>query len=194
MTHSNFKSNTTGSIVLFFLIFFGLSSCNNAQEKKAEPKAPTTTIQEAAFFGNVEAIKAHIVYKSDLNEKDAYGSSPLHIAILFGKVDAAKLLINGGADLTVTSADGSTPLHSAAFFCRTEIVKALLDKGIDTSVRNVYGSTALESVAGPFEDVKPVYDQMSKDLGPLGLKLDYKQIQAARPVITEMIQAYNNKQ
>ena len=86
-----------------------------------------------------------------------------------------------------TSGDGSTPLHTSSLFCRTEIVKALLEKGADVTIRNVYNTTALESVSAPFNDMKPVYDQLSKDLGPLGLKLDYSQIESTRPVIVEMI-------
>ncbi|MTI41814.1 ankyrin repeat domain-containing protein [Fulvivirga lutimaris] len=178
------------------IILLGTASCNQAQEKTADEtseevkvEAPKATIHEATFFGNAEAVKKHIAAKTDLNEKDAYGSTPLHIAATFGKTDVALLLIEGGANVNATSADGSTPLHTAAFYGRTEIVKALLKKGVDASVRNSYNSTAYESVSGPFESVKPIYDQLSKDLGPLGLKLDYEQLQANRPLIAEMIQA-----
>ena len=71
------------------------------------------------------------------------------------------------------------------------IVKALLEKKADVTMRNNFNSTALESVSGSFDDVKPIYDQLSKDLGPFGLKLDYDQLKANRPVIAEMIR--NNK-
>ena len=162
-------------------------SCESKGQDSEKTEAPKVNIHEAAFFGNVNAIKEHIAAKSDLNVKDAYGSSPLSIAALFGKPDVAKLLINGGADLNVRSADGSTPLHTAAFFGRTEIVKMLLEKGADTSLKNNYGNTALESVSTDFEDVKGVYDQMSRDLGPMGLKLDYDQLKTARPQIAQLI-------
>jgi hypothetical protein len=174
------------------IILFGTASCNQSQEKSAEEaqiEAPSTTIQEAAFFGNAEAIKGHIAAKSDLNQKDAYGSATLHIAATFGKTDIAILLIEGGANLNEASGDGSTPLHTAAFFGRTEIVKALLENKADVTIKNSYNSTALESVLAPFADMKPVYDQMSKDLGPFGLKLDYKQLEEARPIIAELIKS-----
>ena len=83
--------------------------------------------------------------------------------------------------------EGSTPLHTAAFLCRTEIVRMLLDHGADKTLRNVYGSTPLESVAGPFEEVKGIYDVFSRDLGPLGLKLDYRYLEETRPVIADML-------
>ncbi len=177
---------------LSLIILLGTASCNQAQEKSTKEtkiEAPSTTIQEAAFFGNTEAIKAHIAAKTDLNQKDAYGSTPLHIAATFGKTDVALLLIEGGANLNEKSADGSTPLHTAAFFGRKDIVKALLKHNVDVTIRNSYNSTALESVSAPFDNVKPIYDQLSKDLGPFGLKLDYDQLKTNRPVIAEMIKA-----
>jgi hypothetical protein len=172
------------------VLFLGTTSCNQAEENSSEEtkiEVPSTTIQDATFFGNTDAIKWHIAAKTDLNQKDDYGSTPLHIAATFGKTDVALLLIAGGANLNEQSADGSTPLHTAAFFGRTDIVKALLDNKPDVTIRNSYNSTALESVSASFDEVKPIYDQLSKDLGPFGLKLDYDQLKANRPVIAEMI-------
>ena len=138
-------------------------------------------------MGNLEALQQHIKYGSDLNKKDDYGSTPLIIAATFGKTEIAKALINAGADLNLTSNDGSTPLHTAAFFCRTEIVKALLEKGANKNIKNSYGSTPREAVSTPFENVKGIYDQISKDLGPLGLKLNYTHLEMTRPIIAELL-------
>ena len=171
-------------------LFFLLDCTGGQRDDTAESgnsKAPSVTIHEAAFMGNLKAIEQHIAAKTDLNVKDEYGSSPLGIAATFGKTEVARALIKGGADVNVRSSDGSTPLHTAAFFCRTEIVEALLAAGADTSLRNNYGSTARESVSAPFDDVKMIYDQISKELGPLGLKLDYMQLRNTRPVIVEML-------
>ncbi len=172
------------------IALFAFSACESkGQKTESDGNAPQMTIHEAAFMGDLDALKSHITAKSDLNQKDEYGSAPLSIAALFGKPEVAKLLIEAGADLNVRSGDGSTPLHTAAFFCREGIVKMLLENGADISVRNNYGSTALESIVAPFNDVKPIYDQMSRNLGPFGLKLDYAQIEATRPVIVELIKA-----
>ena len=157
-----------------------------------EVKEPRISIHEATFMGNTKAVKDHIDFGTDLNIKDAYGSTPLNIAITFGKTELAKLLIESGADLTVTTADGSTVLHTASFFGRTEVVEAILAKGIDTQIRNSYGSTAGEVLMAPFDQVKGIYDQMSRDLGPLGLKLDYDAIKSSRPVIAQMITEYES--
>ena len=185
------------ALLLVSLLTF--TSCGSKQVKSTEEKKvssvvqtdvkpPSIDIYTASLFGDLKAINQHIKAGTDLNAKDAYGSTPLIIAATFGKTEVAKALIEAGADVNITNNDGGTALHSAAFLCRTEIVRTLLDNGIDKNIKNNFGSTALESVLAPFDVVKGIYDQFSKDLGPLGLKLDYEQIEKTRPVIAEMLQ------
>ena len=184
------------SSLLLIFIFLSFVACNSQEKKtdktdstitKTEVEPPSVDIHTATFLGNTKALKQHIEAGSDLNVKDQYGSTPLVIATTFGKTDIAKTLIDAGADLHITNNDGSTPLHVASFFCRTDIVKALLEKGADKTLKNNYGSTPLQSVSGAFSDAKPIYDQLSKDLGPLGLKFDYKHLESARPIIAELL-------
>jgi len=141
----------------------------------------------AALQGNIEAVKQHIGAGSNLNERDAYGSTPLIVAATFGKTDVAKALIEAGADLDARNNDGATALHAAALLCRTEIVGALLDKGANKDLTDNLGNTPLESVADPFDDVKGIYDGIAQALGPLGLVLDYDFIRVTRPRIAEML-------
>jgi len=180
-------------LLLAFLFIGAIASCSN-QEKSGEVEAPKMSIHEATFLSNKAAVEQHIAYGSDLNVKDEYGSTPLTIASTFGRTEIAVILIEGGADVNALAADGSTALHTASFFCETEIVEALLKAGVDTKIRSSYGSTARESLMPPFSAVKPIYDQMQKDLGALGLKLDYDKIQALRPQIADMIEVYERKQ
>lgn len=160
---------------------------NIAPETQKNIKPPSMDIYTAALFGDIKAINQHISAGTDLNTKDDYGSTPLIIAATFGKTEVAKALIKGGADLSITNNDGGTALHSAAFLCYNEIVEALLENGADKNIKNNFGSTPLESVSGPFKDVKPIYEQFNRDLGPLGLKLDYEQLETNRPIIAEML-------
>ena len=183
-TRNTIKAALMASLLLML-------ACSGEQKKElaaaVNNQTPSMTIHEAAFTGNVKVIEGYVAAKTNLNEKDEYGSLPLTIAATFGKTEVAKALIEGGAELNARSGDGSTPLLTAAFFCRTEIVAALLAAGADTSLRNNYGSTALESISAPFDEVKMIYDQISKDLGVLGLKLDYNHLRNTRPVIAEML-------
>lgn len=181
------------SIITLTLLFMTSCDLNNSQEKTTQKEAiqkqkPSMDLHSAVFLGNVNALKEHIAYGTDLNTKDAYGSTPLNIATTFGKTDLAKMLIKAGADINAIGADGGTALHTAAFFCRTEILQALIDAGANQSIKNQYQSTALESVMAPWENVKPIYQQMAKDLGPLGLRLDLERIEKTRPEIAKLLQ------
>lgn len=151
-------------------------------------EAPEMDIHTATVIGDLEVIRQHIKAGTNLDEKEpVMESTPLISAAVFGKTEVARALVEAGAEVNYQNREGSTALHTAAFLCRLEIVKLLLENGADKDLKNVYGSTALVSVAGPFEQVRPIYEQFSKDLGPLGLKLDYAYLEETRPVIAEML-------
>lgn len=189
---------TLTTVMLVTMLLF-MAACNSKQgssdgEKKqtesaqVTPEPPAMDIHAATFMGDMDAVRQHIAAGSDLNLKEpSMGSTPLISAAVFGKTEVALALIEAGADVNLQNNEGSTALTSAAFLCRTEIVKALLENGADKEIRTTAGSTALESVSGSFEDVRFIYDIFSRDLGPLGLKLDYEQLEETRPVIAEML-------
>jgi hypothetical protein len=176
------KTMKTVTTAILLVTLLSVAGC-----RKQENSTPHVSLHIAALQGNLDAIRQHINAGSDLNKKDAYGSSPLIVAATFGKTEVARALIDAGADMKITNTEGSTPLHIAAFLCRTEIVEALLDKGADKNALNKAGRTALESVAGPFDDVRGIYDSIAKGLKPLGLKLDYERIKRTRPRIAGML-------
>ncbi len=161
---------------------------NTSSVKEKTAKAPSMDIHTATVLGDLKVIQQHIDAGSDLNEREpTVGSTPLISASVFGRTEVARALIEAGADVNIQNNEGSTPLHTAAFLCRTEIVEMLLAHGADRDLLNIYGSTPLASVAGPFDQVKPIYDEFSKNLGPLGFKLDYEQLEKTRPVIADML-------
>ena len=196
-TSKNYFKNLITSVLLITALII-IVSCKEKNEKidnkkvsssvsNSKVEVPKEDIITATFLGDLKVVKQHINAGSDLNIKDQYGSTPLIVAATFGKTEVAKVLINGGADLNLTGSDGSTALHTAAFFCRTEIVKALIKAGVNKNIKNQYGSTALESVLAPFESVKPIYEEFNKNLGPMGLKLDYAYLEKTRPVIADLL-------
>jgi len=157
--------------------------------KEKTIEAPSMDIHTATVLGDLKVIQQHIDAGTDLDEREpTMGSTPLISAAVFGRTEVARALIEAGADVNIQNNEGSTALHTAAFLCRTEIVEMLLAHGADKNLLNIYGSTPLASVAGPFEPVKPIYDEFSKNLGPLGFKLDYEQLEKTRPVIADMLQ------
>ena len=193
-----FRNVIVTGFILAGLVLF-VVSCGNSKMKNPEikvnskagkiPEPPSIDLHAATFMGDIKAVKQHIQAGSDLNIKEpVMGSTPLITAAVFGKVEVALALIEAGANVNLQNKEGSTALHSAAFLCRREIVKALLENGANKELKNNYGSTAYDAVATPFSEVKAIYDQFSKDLGPLGLKLDYSYLENTRPEIAAMLQ------
>jgi len=185
----------TVTTAMLLVILLAVAGCEKRENPDKEQRPPRVSLHAAALQGNLDAIRQHINANSELNKKDAYGSSPLIVAITFGKTEVAGALIEAGADMQITNNDGATPLHIAAFFCRTEIVRTLVDNivrtlvdnGADKSALNKTGRTALETVSDPFDAVKGIYDSIGKGLRPLGLELDYERIKRTRPRIAEML-------
>lgn len=181
------------------LAVLSLLNILNACKEKKEPAAqvaetmetiqqPAVDIHTAVATENTAALKQLIESGADLNVTEPMGgSTPLISACLFGKTEMARLLIDAGADLNVQNNEGSTALHTAAFFCHAEIVKMLLAKGADRTIKNKYGNTAYESVAGSFADVKAVYESLGQLLQPMGLKLDFAQIEKMRPEMAALL-------
>jgi len=181
---------TLNTPALLLLIVFIVAACTakEAGNKDATVKAPDVDLHTAVISENMEAVKQHIAAGSDLNIPDPFGgSSPLISATVFGKTEMAKVLIDAGVDLNFQNTEGSTALHTAAFLCRPEIVKLLLEKNVDQTIKNKYGATAYDNVALPFAQMKDAYDMIGNALAPMGLKLDYIQIEKTRPEIAEML-------
>lgn len=163
------------------------TSSDIASKTKVAP--PSIDIHRAVISGNLEVVKQHIEAGTNINQKDAMsGSTPLISAATFNKPEIAKALINSKADLSVKNNDGSTVLHTAAFFGRIEIVQMLIDAKADKTIRNNFGATARETVMGDFEEMKPIYEMLKQQLGPLGFSLDMKELERARPVVAMMLQ------
>jgi CubicO group peptidase (beta-lactamase class C family) len=190
MLRGNVFMKAAAAPMLAMLLLASVAYGQQAEPPKESGQAsgpPPVNIHMAALKGNVDAIRQHVEAGSDLNEKDDFGSTPLIIAATFGRAGVAKALISAGADMEVRASDGSTPLHAAAFFAHPEIVKALLYGGADRYSRNMGGATAFDIVSAPFAVDERRYDELRSALAPVGLRLDYERIEAARPGIAELL-------
>ena len=108
-------------------------------EPVTEAKAPEISIHEAAFNGDIEAVKQHLAAGTDVNTKDD-GWTPLHLAAYRDK-KIAELLIAEGADVNAKDEDETTPLHYAAHRDRKEIAELLIAKGADVNAKDEDGVT-----------------------------------------------------
>ena len=113
-----------------------------AEAAKPEPptaKAPDISIHDAAYDGNIEAVKQHLAAGTHVDAKDdAYGGqTPLHVAANRGHKEVVELLIANGADVNakdkqeVNAKDekGFTPLDYATIRKRTETADLLRKHG-----------------------------------------------------------------
>ncbi len=174
-----------------------ISACGRSESRPEQEKAevPQLDLFTSVLMGDYDAVVQHIKAGTDLNQVEPEGgSTPLITAIVFGKTDISKALIDAGADLEIKNNEGATALMVAALFCRTETLKLLLEAGADPTATDNYGGTALKTAEIPFESIKPIYDEISKGLGPLGLKLDYKRLEDERPVVANILKSHSNNQ
>ncbi|XP_058085117.1 uncharacterized protein LOC131232711 [Magnolia sinica] len=110
-----------------------------------------TPLHVAAGYNNVEIVKFLLDWrgpeKIELEAKNMYGETPLHMAAKNGCNEAARLLLDRGASLTAKANNGMTPLHLAVWSspriedCLT--VKTLLEYNADCNVTDNEGMTPL---------------------------------------------------
>ena len=134
------------------------------------------TLHEAAEVGNLGQIRANLFQREievNVDSKNRFGYTSLHIAAKKGYHRVAELLLMNGADVNAISNGGTTPLHYAsnqptakiliahgavvderdeaglspllwaAIFDRPRVVEILLDNGAEVNSRSVSGATAL---------------------------------------------------
>eukprot|EP01126_Amoeba_proteus_P055454 TRINITY_DN6887_c0_g3_i3.p1 TRINITY_DN6887_c0_g3~~TRINITY_DN6887_c0_g3_i3.p1 ORF type:complete len:1928 (-),score=499.26 TRINITY_DN6887_c0_g3_i3:166-5883(-) len=77
---------------------------------------------------DLAGVKSCIDRGVDLNNKDSFGRTALHIAALVGATEIAKLLLEKGAMVSCRTSDGRTALHLAAQYDHPEVVRLIAEK------------------------------------------------------------------
>ena len=94
-----------------------LLGCGESQSPEPPPpKPPDISIHNAAFEGNIEAVKQHLAAGTDVNAKNKSGTTPLHHAANNGHMEVVELLIAADADMNAKDNYGDygkTPLDYA---------------------------------------------------------------------------------
>lgn len=106
--------------VLFTLLVLG--GCG-------KPAQPTVNLYRAVQIGDLEQLKRHLYWETDLNQADPHGDLPLHVAARAGQVAIARELARHGASLVALDSAGRTPLELALTHGKTQVAILLSERG-----------------------------------------------------------------
>jgi ankyrin repeat protein len=108
-----------------------------------------TPLHYIAYSGSPEIMELVLPYatKTDVNQVDNSGDTPIDVACERKWVAIAELLLGHGAEVNRTDQNGNTLLHRAVVKDHNiELIKLLLDYNADTSIKNKAGKTPLDLI------------------------------------------------
>ncbi len=142
-------------------------------------------IFEAAYTGDLNAVKKHLAAGVDVNARHpTFGSTLLSMAALMGHPKIVALLLEKGADVNSRDQDGGTPLHAAAFLGRVDTVKILIKHGADTTAQNKEGDT-------PMDAAKLDWGITQFLIGILRIEVDESEVKAGRVKVVTLLSEHN---
>ena len=147
--------------LIYALLVLMLSGCMSLHQKNA-------ALLRYSAAGDSEKAKEMLNRGADINVRNKYGDTPLHLAIKKEHLDTATLLINRGADINAPGAFDDTPLHVSIYKGQKGLSDLLLEKGANESLLNRYGLRPHEMEGVP-EIERKVVRQLDKNNRP---KLD----------------------
>ncbi|CAN6564295.1 unnamed protein product [Malus baccata var. baccata] len=114
-----------------------------------------TPLHVSAGYNRGEIVKFLLDWRGpgevELEAKNMYGETPLHMAAKNGCNDAARLLLVYGAFIEAKANNGMTPLHLAVWYSLTaddfSTVKTLLEYNADCSAKDDEGMTPIHHVS-----------------------------------------------
>ena len=187
------------SVCIFILVLFVSCSSTN-QENETPPisdetldnqaieevKEPANSIWVSAKKGDVESIKQHIAFGTDLNSKgSSRDETALIIASCQGHYEIVGLLINNDVDLDIQNDEGVTAQFCAVFFGRTEIVQLLKDAGADPNIIMNQDLTAMDLVSVEWDSDRESAVKFYKL--KYQVSFDIEDIKSAHPLIMDIL-------
>lgn len=106
-----------------------------------------TPLFAAVYRRHEEVVEFLLNKKVDVQSKNKYGNTPLHVACAsgFGSDAIIKLLLANGAKCDVRNNTGETPAHYAAHSGQPSSLKTLIFSGADATITDNKGFTVLHS-------------------------------------------------
>lgn len=105
-----------------------------------------TPLHESVLF-SFDISKTLLKHGANVNARDIYGQTPLHICMsFFNTHKTAELLLNNKADINIQNDQGTTALHKAVKNGDIKKIHLLLTHNADVSITTNKGETALDYV------------------------------------------------
>ena len=98
----------------------------------------------AAGRGDLKMVKQLLNEGRKIDERDAFGATPLIIATVSGKVDMVRFLLSKKANPKIVAKEGYSMMHAAAFSGKKELVQLAYRLGLDINAR--YGKDGVTPV------------------------------------------------
>lgn len=137
-----------------------IEQSNNKNYNEIGKSLLTKELFEACMKYDLEKVKQLVVEGADVNGRDSFGNSPLHITLenrpvpigIYSEAkdimhDISEVLLAKGADVNAKDHYGRTPLHNAAtsVWHDKKLYDLLLRNKADPNIQDNYGSTPLHS-------------------------------------------------
>ena len=147
---------------------------------------PDVDIWTAAKKGDLQIIKQHIIYGTDLNSRHSRrGSTPLIMAACNGQYDVVKILIDAGVGVDKKNDEDVTAQFCAVFFGRTDIVQLLKDSGADPNIVMNQNITAMDVASIAWDLKRSQAVGLYKML--YGVEVDIDEVEVEHPLIMEIL-------
>ena len=136
------EKNYCSASVVPWVVAFSLSALSLVGATSRE-----VPLVEAVKDGKVEAVRALVAARNDVNATELDGSTALHWAVHKDDVATVDLLLRAGANVTVVNRYGISPLFLAAENGNAAIIERLLGAGADPTTKVTAGGTVLMTAA-----------------------------------------------
>ncbi|WP_323697100.1 ankyrin repeat domain-containing protein [Thiorhodovibrio litoralis] len=109
-----------------------------------EPPQPTMNFYHAVHSADLDQIKRHLYWGTDVNQAGPGGRHALGVAVADGGVVIARELLDHGARMDVRDRLGRTPLHLALAAGRVQVAELLLARGAQDDLQALLGQLVAE--------------------------------------------------
>jgi uncharacterized protein len=149
-------------VIMLCVLAAALAGCNKSAKEPAKTPPPVgqtsvpggatepsghENLMDAVHAKNMDDIRRLLAAGASVNDADAQGYTPLHMAAAGGLTEACALILDKGADVNRVTVDGITPLHNASMSGNAETAELLIKRGAHVMAQDNNGMTPLHTAA-----------------------------------------------